>query len=85
MISLSSDEVMLVARTFLESSPWLVVTLLEPLSDRQQDTAGGTLKTDSPEVRRLLSNRCNPTKKNCSTLRVVPYVRECFNPTSKDY
>ena len=32
MISLSSDEVMLVPSTFLESSPWLVVTLPEPLS-----------------------------------------------------
>ena len=35
MISLSSDEVMLVASTFLESTPWLLVTWLEPLSLRR--------------------------------------------------
>ena len=47
VISLSSDEVMLIASTFLESSTRLLVTLLESLSLHQQYTAGGTLKTDA--------------------------------------
>ena len=62
MISLSSDEVMLAASTILESSLWLLVMLLEPLSHRQQDTAGGTVKTDAPEKRCLPSNRCSPAE-----------------------
>ena len=47
VVSLSSDEVMLIASTFLESSTRLLVTLLESLSLRQQYTAGRTLKTDA--------------------------------------
>ena len=85
MISLSSDEVMLVASTFLESSTWLLVMLLESLSLCQQDTAGRTLKTDA-QIRAVypLIDVVQLTK-NCSTLRVVTYLWGCFNPDSKDY
>ena len=74
MISSSSDEVMLIASMFLESSPWLLVTLLEPLSLPPADTAGGTLKTDTQ--RRIAYPIIDVVQlnKNCSTLRVVPYL-----------
>ena len=74
MVSLSSDEVMLVASMLLESSPWLLVTLLEPLSLAPADTAGGTLKTDT--LRRIAYPLIDVIQlnKNCSTLKVVPYL-----------
>ena len=74
MISMSSDEVMLVASTFLKSSLCLLVTLLEPLSLRQQDTAGGTLKTDAQRCAAYPLINVVKLNKYCSTLRVVPYL-----------
>ena len=85
MISLSSDEVMLIESTFLESSPWSLVTLLEPLSVRQQDTVHGTRKTDAQMRAAYPLIDVVQLNKHCSTLRVVPYLCRCFNPACKNY
>ena len=62
-----------------------IVTLLESLSLCQQDTAGGTLKTDAQRCAAYPLIDVVQLPKNCSTLRVVPYLWGCFNPASRDY
>ena len=77
MISLSSDEVMLDdASTFLESSPWLVVTLLEPLSHHRPGIGDCRRDSTADAQRRAVYPLIDVVQlsKFWSTLRVIPYL-----------